>query len=175
MKKRFLITITSLIFTTGLLSACGTKPGTTTIQGSLPTLETTTAQPVTTTTSDEETTEEETTTLADSIPEYSYNNFSQTMYAISNVNVRTLPATIGDRLGQLVAGQQIEITGQCVETQWYRITFNGSVAYVSNSYLSTEAPTPAPTEEQTPEPAPTPDPAAPSEEPSTTLADAPTP
>lgn len=66
---------------------------------------------------------------------YTYTELSATMYAKSAVNVRDLPSTDGNKLGGLSSGQTVTVTGKCNETGWYRIDYNGSVAYVSNSYL----------------------------------------
>ena len=69
-------------------------------------------------------------------PQYTYTDMNATMYAKSSVNVRSLPSADGERLGSLSTNQEVTVTGQCNETGWYRIEFNGSVAYVSNNYLS---------------------------------------
>ena len=68
-------------------------------------------------------------------PKYTYTDMNKTMYAKSSVNVRDLPSTDGNKLGGLSSGQTVTVTGKCNETGWYRIDYNGSVAYVSNSYL----------------------------------------
>lgn len=73
-------------------------------------------------------------------PVYTYTDLNQTMYVTSNVNVRDLPSTDGTKLGSLDKGVEVIVTGQCKETSWYRIQYNGVVGYVSNKYLSTEAP-----------------------------------
>ena len=68
------------------------------------------------------------------------------MYAKSSVNVRSLPRADGERLGSLSTNQEVTVTGQCNETGWYRIEYDGRVAYVSNNYLSdSKVETPAPT------------------------------
>ena len=68
--------------------------------------------------------------------QYTYTDMSATMYAKSSVNVRSLPSADGERLGSLSTNQEVTVTGQCNETGWYRIEYNGAVAYVSNNYLS---------------------------------------
>lgn len=70
--------------------------------------------------------------------QYSYTELSQTMYAQSTVNVRDLPEQSGGKLGSLTTNQEVTVTGQCNETGWYRISYNGSEGFVSNSYLGTE-------------------------------------
>lgn len=96
----------------------------------------------------EETTEteapaEETTTAEEPVAEepsspYSYTELSQTMYAQSTVNVRDLPEQSGAKLGSLTTNQEVTVTGQCNETGWYKISYNGGEGFVSNSYLGTE-------------------------------------
>ncbi len=69
---------------------------------------------------------------------YSYTELSQTMYAQSTVNVRDLPEQTGAKLGSLTTNQEVTVTGQCNETGWYKISYNGGEGFVSNSYLGTE-------------------------------------
>lgn len=83
------------------------------------------------------------------IPEYSYIEITNVMYAVSAVNVRSMPSVSGERIGTLKAGQEILVTGQCNETGWYRVSFNEQIGYVSNNYLETEKPTQKPTEKLT--------------------------
>ena len=72
------------------------------------------------------------------VADYTYTDLNNTMYATSTVNVRSLPSTNGDKLGCLSKNQEVIVIGQCNETGWYRISFNGSESYVSNKYLSDE-------------------------------------
>lgn len=69
---------------------------------------------------------------------YTYADLSKTMYAKSTVNVRSLPSTSGSKLGSLSKNQEVAVTGQCNETGWYRISFNGGEGFVSNKYLADE-------------------------------------
>lgn len=71
-------------------------------------------------------------------PAYTYTDMSATMYAKSSVNVRDLPSTDGAKVGGLTTNQEVTVTGQCVETGWYRIQYKDSTAYVSNNYIVTE-------------------------------------
>lgn len=71
---------------------------------------------------------------------YTYKDMNTTMFAKSGVNVRDLPSTEGNKLGRLSEGQEVKVTGQCNETSWYRIEYNGSVGYVGNNYLLVDAP-----------------------------------
>lgn len=67
--------------------------------------------------------------------EYTYTDMEATMYATQTINVRDLPSTDGTMVGNLSVNDEVRITGQA-NTGWYRIDFNGEVAYVSDSYLS---------------------------------------
>ena len=67
---------------------------------------------------------------------YTYTDMSATMYAQSSVNVRDLPSTDGEKLGALSTNQEVAVSGQCIETGWYRFEYDGQTAYVSNNYLS---------------------------------------
>lgn len=66
---------------------------------------------------------------------YTYTEDSRTMYAKSTVTVRSLPSTSGSKLGSLSKNQEVTVTGQCNETGWYRISYNGGEGFVSNKYL----------------------------------------
>lgn len=70
--------------------------------------------------------------------EYTYTDLSATKYAKKSVNVRSLPSTDGEKVGSLSMNKEVKVTGQCNETNWYRIEFEGAVAYVSNNYLINE-------------------------------------
>lgn len=71
---------------------------------------------------------------------YTYKDIASIMYAKQAVNVRTLPSTSGERIGSLSENQEVKVIGQCIETGWYRILYNGVVAYVSDNYLTDEVP-----------------------------------
>lgn len=59
-----------------------------------------------------------------------------TMYAKSNVNVRSGAGTSNSQIGSLTKGQEVVKIGE--ENGWSKIEFNGGVGYVSSKYLSTE-------------------------------------
>lgn len=59
-----------------------------------------------------------------------------TMYAKSNVNVRSGAGTSNNTIGSLTKGQEVVKIGE--ENGWSKIEFNGGVGYVSSKYLSTE-------------------------------------
>lgn len=93
----------------------------------------------------------DTRTVKGSKLEYTYTDLAKTMYAKSSVNVRNLPSTDGEKLGGLTKAQEVDVTGQCKETGWYRIKYSGSTGYVSDSYLQNDKPVEA---TPTPEPEP---------------------
>lgn len=75
---------------------------------------------------------------------YTYSDLSQTMYAKRDVNVRDLPSVDGNKVDGLSFGEEVTVTGKCNETGWYRISYAGTTAYVSNNYLVNEKPEPQP-------------------------------
>ncbi len=83
-------------------------------------------------------TENTTEAYPDNVEGYTFTDLDKTMWTTSNLNVRDLPDTEGEKLGQLTLGQDVHVTGQCKETNWYRIEYNGGAGYVSNEYLSDE-------------------------------------
>lgn len=72
--------------------------------------------------------------------EYTFTDCEAVMYAKQSVNVRDLPTADGNKLGGLSYAQEVNVTGQCNETSWYRIEFDGNTGYVSNSYLQDSKP-----------------------------------
>lgn len=69
-------------------------------------------------------------------PAYTYTDLSKTMYAQQSVYIRDLPSMEGNKLGVFTPNQEVAVTGQCNETGWYRIDYNGAIAYVSNDYIA---------------------------------------
>lgn len=59
-----------------------------------------------------------------------------TMYAKSNVNVRSGAGTSNSQIGSLTKGQEVVKIGE--ENGWSKIEFNGGIGYVKSEYLSTE-------------------------------------
>ena len=86
----------------------------------------------------EEVTEVPEPTEVAEVSPYTYTDLSQTLYAQSTVNVRDLPEQTGAKVGSLTTNQEVTVTGQCNETGWYRISYNGGEGFVSNSYLGSE-------------------------------------
>ncbi len=80
----------------------------------------------------------DTRTAEGSMLTYTYTDMDATMYAQKTVNVRSMPSTDGEKLGSLSTNDEVKVTGQCAETNWYRIEYSGGVAYVSDSYLGND-------------------------------------
>lgn len=157
MKKRILSFILLTTMVVSLLAGCGSKETSNDVTNTQTTensvisesildieletesvteeIEATEVVEETTETQQEQTGETEQTTVT-----YTFEDLQATMYAKQSVNVRSLPSTDGEKLGALSYAQEVNVTGKCVETGWYRIDFNGSVGYVSNNYLVSEKP-----------------------------------
>lgn len=65
------------------------------------------------------------------------NETETTMYAQSNVNIRSIPSTDGEKLGTLSINQEVVALGEA-ENDWQKIRYNDGVAYVSAKYLGKE-------------------------------------
>lgn len=65
-------------------------------------------------------------------------SIDKTMYAQSTVNVRSGCSTENEKLGSLSTNETVHVIGQDKASGWYQIEYNGSVGYVSNSYLGGE-------------------------------------
>ena len=63
------------------------------------------------------------------------------MYAKNDVNIRKEPSTSGTLLGALYQGEDILVTGKCRDVSWYRVEYNGAVAYIYANYLTEVSPT----------------------------------
>ena len=68
-------------------------------------------------------------------PTYTVREMDKTMYAKQSVNLRSGPSTDYEKIGSLTTNQEVTVTGQA-NNGWYRIDYNGGVAFVSNNYLS---------------------------------------
>lgn len=79
-------------------------------------------------------------------PEYTYKEMSSVdMWATTGVNMRTLPSTEGERILVVSKGTKVVVTGQCIETGWYKVSFDGKNGYICNDYLSKTNPAITPT------------------------------
>lgn len=71
-------------------------------------------------------------------PEFTFTEVTATKYAVQSVNVRSGPSTDFDKIGSLSTNQEITVNGVCDQTGWFRFDLNGTVAFVSNRYVSDE-------------------------------------
>ncbi|MCD7765724.1 MAG: SH3 domain-containing protein [Lachnospiraceae bacterium] len=63
---------------------------------------------------------------------------SVTLYASSNVNIRELPSTDAERIGSLILGDAVTVTGET--SGWFRVSVGSTVGYVSKAYLVSTQP-----------------------------------
>ena len=56
------------------------------------------------------------------------------LYAQTNVNIRSLPSTEGEKLGTLRKNEEVIALGEAVDG-WQKIRYNNGIAYVSAQYL----------------------------------------
>lgn len=83
----------------------------------------------------------DTRTVVGSKKQYTFTEMSATMWTTEDLTVRDLPSTKGNKLGKFPnADDEVKVTGQCNETSWYRVEFNGGIGYVNNNYLTSEEP-----------------------------------
>ena len=155
-RKQLSVLLTALILTmTVTASGCGAKkedavilPDTEEVMAVVDT-ETETEEPTETVEATEEVTEatetvEETEVMESTEAQtaeadadgYTYETLDQTMYAKSQVNVRSKASQDGEKLGALKANEEVKVTGRCNETGWYRISYAGNTGYVSDKYLT---------------------------------------
>lgn len=95
------------------------------------------------------------------VPGYTYTEVARKeMWVTYNVNMRTLPSTKGDVLLVVEQGEPVAVIGQCKETGWYLVEYNGKTGNISMNYLTDTkpvlSPTPTPRPTATPGPSPTP-------------------
>lgn len=89
-------------------------------------------------TPDSEAVESEASEPETSEPEFTVTELTATKYATQSVNVRSGPSTDYDKIGSLSTNQEITVNGVCDQTGWFRFDLNGTVAFVSNRYVSDE-------------------------------------
>ena len=68
----------------------------------------------------------------------SFTNVNETVYAKSEVNVRSSYSTDSNILGTLKKGDSVTRTG--TSSEWSKVTYNGQTAYISSSFLTTTKP-----------------------------------
>lgn len=168
MKRRLFVIMTVLALSTAAFAGCGNTQATSAIAESTelteapvteevtpaeeltetPTEELTVEQkeqPTDVATQPEEITEQPTeeatpepTQPAEVEAQFTFMDLSATMYAKSTVNVRNQPNADGEKIGGLFTNQEVTVTGQFNETSWYRISYSGGEAFVSDKYLVNE-------------------------------------
>lgn len=77
----------------------------------------------------------ETPPKEDDKPAYTVADMTKTMYAKQSVNLRSGPSADYEKVGGLTTNQEVLVTGKA-DTGWYRLDYNGGIAFVSNNYLS---------------------------------------
>ncbi|MCD8023858.1 MAG: SH3 domain-containing protein [Lachnospiraceae bacterium] len=80
----------------------------------------------------------ETTAWSTELSGLSEYSSSVTMYATSSVNIRQYPSTEAERVGSLLEGNSVTVTG--ATSKWYRVSVGSVVGYISKAYLSSTAP-----------------------------------
>lgn len=58
------------------------------------------------------------------------------MYAVKDVNIRSLPSTDGEILGRLLVNENIHVVGKCVENGWYKVEYKEGYAFIHYDYLA---------------------------------------
>lgn len=167
--RRFAALAIAIMLTVTMFAACGQKPIDEDVNNPHLTLdpsetigplvtdppvtateEVTTSEPATTvdTTAAPVTTTEATTTAATTTEATKKTNKDDftveamsptTMYTTMSLNVRKGPSTDFGKLGALAEGEAVTVTGRA-STGWYEIYYKDSVGYVSNIYMTSEAP-----------------------------------
>lgn len=163
--KRFAALVLAMIMTFTMLCACGkieetpddglisgdaivsdvpevTEDPATTTEATTTTPEVTTTEPTTTepeVTTTEPTATEEVTTTEDPNAFTVEEMEDTTMYATISLNVRSGPSVNFDKIDTLKEGEAVTVTGRA-STGWYQVLVDGKVGYVSNVYITDEAP-----------------------------------
>lgn len=63
-----------------------------------------------------------------------------TIEGASSVNVRTAPSTSGSVVAVAKQGEEIHVTGNVLNTEWYQCEYNGETVYICDDYLKPEFP-----------------------------------
>lgn len=61
---------------------------------------------------------------------YTLESVDAVAHAVTSAAIMDLPSDLGNQIGSLSEGQEVSITGRCMETGWYRIIFRDGVAYI---------------------------------------------
>lgn len=73
------------------------------------------------------------------VSEPNFTSVNQTVYATTEVNVRSSYSTSSNAIGSLQEGDSVTRTG-IGDNGWSRVSYNGSTGYISSQYLTTTAP-----------------------------------
>lgn len=74
------------------------------------------------------------------VSEPNFTSVNQTVYATTEVNVRSSYSTSSGSIGSLQEGDSVTRTG-IGDNGWSRVSYNGSTGYIFSQYLTTTAPT----------------------------------
>ena len=66
---------------------------------------------------------------------YTFMELDAVLVTTAKLNFRDLPSQDGTVINSIPKYTKVEVTGQCVETGWYRIVFRGVEGYASNEYV----------------------------------------
>lgn len=69
-------------------------------------------------------------------PKFVVKKVSKTRYPITKINIRKGPGTKYDKLYTISKNTKLKVTGDVVNSKWYRVTHKGKTGYVHGDYLS---------------------------------------
>lgn len=72
-------------------------------------------------------------------PAPTFSDVNQTVYATTQVNIRSSYSTSSSKIGSLQKGQSVTRTG-IGSNGWSRVSYNGQTGYIDSSYLTTTKP-----------------------------------
>lgn len=67
-------------------------------------------------------------------------DLEMTVTNAKSVNVRTKPSSSGDIIGKIKEGEDVEVTGNVLTTNWYQVEYKGKTGYVCDDYLTPDFP-----------------------------------
>jgi N-acetylmuramoyl-L-alanine amidase len=79
-----------------------------------------------------------TTDASSTTQEITFTQVKETVYATSNVNIRTSPSTESESVGMLNKNKSVERVG--TSDEWSKVLFNDQECYISSEFLTTEEP-----------------------------------
>lgn len=66
---------------------------------------------------------------------FTFTVMEKTMMTTANLNVRVLPQVEGEKIGMFHKGAEVQVSGRCEETGWYRVQYGSEIGYCSDEYL----------------------------------------